>query len=697
MNLLDLMVRVGVEDDASEDVESISDGIIGKLGSAAKTAAKALGAMWATSKVVEFGKAAFDSYSQLQQLEGGVSKLFGDSAQTVMDNAQQAFGSIGVSANEYMQQVTSFSAALINDLGNDTAEAARLSDVAMTSMADNVSIFGSDMQSIQNAYQGFAKQNYTMLDNLKLGYGGTKTEMERLIADANEYAASIGQASDLSIDSFADVVQAIDLIQQKQGIAGNAAAEASKTIEGSLNATKAAWQNLVAEFGKPDADIGARIADMFTAIMGEGGEGGLLRNVTNEVGVIVGNMVGAISNGVEQGFEWLVANGPSIALDAVNGIIDAMTSATESIEAFDLSQLFADMDIGGIAEKVSELFGNVIEIFNEWSPDIAEAAGQLMTSIGEFVSTNGPVIMEKVGEILGNIGSWIVEHGPELVGAAAEVLASIVDWAVSHGPEIVEAIAGIVGNIVEWLIQNGPTILAAAGEMISNIGLAIAEHGPQILNNIGIVIGMVIGYVAHAAAEMFTAAVEFVGGLVNGSTEEGERAREWFAQLPQMLRSAFGNVSSLLLGAGYEIISGLWEGMKSAWSGLTDWISGLGSWIAAHKGPKQYDLALLVPNGQWIMQGLDKGLRSSIPQIQKTLDDVTDMMNVSASFGTSASFGNKLQSASVAPNGGTVYNNYYIDAHAVTDERVASAVLTIVNQAETFREMGVTETGVANG
>ena len=242
MNLLDLFVHVGARDEASPQIEEISNNLIGKLAGAATTAAKALAGAFAVKKAVDFGKAVFDAYSQFQQLEGGVNKLFGeDDAKTVMDNAQRAFGNIGISANDYMQQVTSFSAALISDLGGNTERAAELSNTAMTSMADNVSIFGSDMQSVQNAYQGFAKQNYTMLDNLKLGYGGTKTEMERLIADANEYAASIGEASDLSINSFADIVQAIDLIQQKQKIAGNASAEASKTIEGSMNATKAAW------------------------------------------------------------------------------------------------------------------------------------------------------------------------------------------------------------------------------------------------------------------------------------------------------------------------------------------------------------------------------------------------------------------------------------------------------------------------
>lgn len=168
MNLLDLFVKVGVNDEASSEVEQLSSNMVGKIGSAAATVGKALAGAFAVKKVYDFGKAAFDAYAEFEQLEGGVGKLFGDAAGTVMDNAQQAFASMGLSANDYMSQVTSFSAALINDLGGDTAKAAELSDTAMKSMADNVSIFGSDVESVQNAYQGFAKQNYTMLDNLSI-------------------------------------------------------------------------------------------------------------------------------------------------------------------------------------------------------------------------------------------------------------------------------------------------------------------------------------------------------------------------------------------------------------------------------------------------------------------------------------------------------------------------------------------------
>ena len=261
MNLLDLFIKIGVKDEASGKIEGISSGAIAKasaMGQAMYDATK-----FVASKAVDAGKAivggAVEGYASYEQLAGGVKKLYGDASNTVMRFAQDAYKTSGMSANQYMEQATSFSAALVSSLGGDTAAAARQTDVAMRAISDNVNTFGSDMDSVQNAFQGFAKQNYTMLDNLKLGYGGTKQEMERLIADANAYAAANGKAADLSIDSFSDIVTAIELIQEKQGIAGTTAKEAATTIEGSIAMTKAAWANLLAEFGKEDGDVGKRV------------------------------------------------------------------------------------------------------------------------------------------------------------------------------------------------------------------------------------------------------------------------------------------------------------------------------------------------------------------------------------------------------------------------------------------------------
>ena len=209
---------------------------------------------------------AFWNYASYEQLVGGVDKLFGDSSKQLQSYAAMAYKTSGMSANQYMEQATSFSAALINSLDGDTSKAADLTDVAMRAMSDNVNTFGSNAQDVQNAIQGISRENYTMLDNLKLGYAGTKQGFSELVADANAYAESIGQTGDLTTDSFADAIRAIDLIQQKQGIAGTTAAEASGTLEGSINQAKAAWDNFLTSFGTDAATVTDRAEQLFDSL-----------------------------------------------------------------------------------------------------------------------------------------------------------------------------------------------------------------------------------------------------------------------------------------------------------------------------------------------------------------------------------------------------------------------------------------------
>ena len=222
------------------------------------------------SAMVDVGKQALDSYAQYEQLTGGVETLFGDSAKVVEGYANEAYKTAGLSANEYMSTVTSFSASMLQSLGNDTQKSAEYSNRAVIDMSDNANKMGTSMEMIQNAYQGFAKQNYTMLDNLKLGYGGTKGEMERLIADANKVKEANGEMADLSIDSFADVTEAIHIIQTEMGITGTTSKEASVTIEGSVNSMKSAYQNLLTGLANGNADMGQLVQNLVDSVITAG-------------------------------------------------------------------------------------------------------------------------------------------------------------------------------------------------------------------------------------------------------------------------------------------------------------------------------------------------------------------------------------------------------------------------------------------
>lgn len=261
MNLLDLFVKISVDDgdvdkgfsETSNKAETLAGKLKGGLVTAAKVGGAAIAA--AGAAVVAITKQAVENYGEYEQLVGGVETLFKSSADTVMQYAANAYQTAGMSANEYMTTVTAFSASLLQSMGGDTDAAAEKANLAITDMSDNANKMGSSMESIQNAYQGFAKQNYTMLDNLKLGYGGTKEEMQRLLDDANALNAAQGNYTNYTIDSYADIVDAIHTVQTEMGITGTTQLEASTTIQGSIASMKAAYENFITGLGDENADM----------------------------------------------------------------------------------------------------------------------------------------------------------------------------------------------------------------------------------------------------------------------------------------------------------------------------------------------------------------------------------------------------------------------------------------------------------
>lgn len=555
MNLLDLMVKIGVDDQASSKVEGITSGAIARgvaMGNAMWDVTKQVaGAVSSAAKSVVGG--AVEAYSTYEQMVGGVDKLFGDASGKLQQYAAQAYQTSGMSANQYMEQATSFSAALINSLGGDTARAADMADVAMRAMSDNVNVFGSNMQDVQNAFQGFAKQNYTMLDNLKLGYGGTKEEMQRLIDDANAYAASIGQASDLSIDSFSDIVTAIELVQEKQGIAGTTAKEAAGTIEGSVNMAKAAWENLLTSLADPDADVGALVGNLLGAV------DNVVANVAPRVGQVFTTVVSYLPTAVSQVGQTLL---PVVA-DAAARLVGAAASALGTVREY----------LAGV----------------DW-------AGEAQSLIAGIASVVGP-LLSQAAQLL-----------PYLLVAVAQLMVGVMTYMSEHAQEIVDALTMVIQLLATAIGDNLPTILAAAVTLFLALATAVINDAPQILAAIGTLLMQAVAAVAGAVGQMLSAGLEFVGGLLSGATQKGAEVVKWFAGLPGRILSALGDLGGLLVDAGRSVIDGFLSGLKGAWDGVTGFVGGIADWIASHKGPIEYDRRLLVPHGRAIMAGLGDGL-----------------------------------------------------------------------------------------
>ena len=436
-----------------------------KLGGTLKGIGVAVGAVVvaAGAAAVALGKEVVSAFADYEQLVGGVDTLFKDSSAAVQEYANNAFKTAGISANEYMETVTGFSASLIQSLGGDTEKAARYADMAITDMSDNANKMGTDMQSIQNAYQGFAKQNYTMLDNLKLGYGGTKQEMERLLADAGKIA---GVKFDIS--SYADVVEAIHVMQESMGIAGTTALEAEQTISGSINAMGAAWQNLLVGFGDPDADMGALTKSLVDAF----------QNVVKNITPVIENLVQALPVAFKALLPAISSMLPmllEVATGLLTQVIDAIVASLPAL---------IPVAVGALLTIADALIGNL--------PLLIEAAIQIIVSLAEGLAESLPELIPAAVDAIITIVETLIDNVYMLVDAAIEIIIALADGLITALPILIEKAPEIVINLLGALIENAPKGLAAGIELIGkliegiwSVIVSVVKAGADVVGKIG--------------------------------------------------------------------------------------------------------------------------------------------------------------------------------------------------------------------
>ena len=450
MNLLDLYAKITMDtsgyekglDDASSKASGFASKLKSGLATAAKVGAAAMTA--AAAGVAALTKVSIDQYAEYEQLVGGVDTLFKTASDKVQQYAASAYKTAGMSANEYMNTVTSFSASLLQSLGGDTEKAAQKADQAITDMADNANKMGTSMEMIQNAYQGFAKQNYTMLDNLKLGYGGTKEEMQRLLDDAEKLS---GMKYDLS--SYADIVDAIHVVQTEMGITGTTAKEAAETISGSLAATKAAWKNLMTGFGDENANISELVNNVVDSAMTAAG------NIIPRIGHILSGMADAVVEFApliaEKGKELLVNLGDGI-LAEVPSFVAKLPEIIAAFINFINGQLPEILN-AGITFLGKFAFGIISAI-----PDMVEKLPAVISAITKFVVDNFPLILRKGAELIGQLAMGILGAVPEMVTKLPSVVTAIVDalksgWTLmkNAGKYLLEGLWNGIADKVQWL------------------------------------------------------------------------------------------------------------------------------------------------------------------------------------------------------------------------------------------------------
>ena len=460
MNLLDLFVKISVQDEASENVETLSGKFKNGLATAAKVGAAAVGA--AATGIAVLTKNALNNYAEYEQLVGGVDTLFKDSSAKVQEYAANAYKTAGLSANEYMDTVTSFSASLLQSLGGDTEAAADMANVAITDMSDNANKMGTDMASIQNAYQGFAKQNYTMLDNLKLGYGGTKEEMQRLIDDANALNASQGKYTNYSIESYADIVSAIHDVQVEMGIYETTTDEASTTIQGSVSSMKAAWGNLLVGIADDNANF---------------------KTLT------------------EQFVDSLVTVGENI-IPRINIIIQGLTQL--------------------ITEASQTIIPLAVQILLENLPSIVASGMDLIIALVSGILDNIDMLIDCVLEMVDVIVDKLIDNLPKLIDGGIRLIAALANGLIRAIPNLVSKIPQIISSIVKGLISGIPAIFDVGKNIVEGLWNGIKSMGSWVSGKVKDFFGGIVGGVKdflgiHSPSKVFAG----IGGFMAEGLGEG--------------------------------------------------------------------------------------------------------------------------------------------------------------------------------
>lgn len=525
--------------------------VLGKIGSAVNAAVKASAAAVgaASAGVAALGTACINAYADYEQLVGGVETLFKDSADTIQTYADNAYKTAGLSANEYMETVTSFSASLLQSLDGDTEKAAAAADLAITDMADNANKMGTAMESIQYAYQGFAKQNYTMLDNLKLGYGGTKEEMQRLLADAEKLS---GVKYDLS--SYADIVEAIHVIQTEMGITGTTAKEASTTIQGSVASMKAAWANLMVGMADDTQNFDMLLSNFIESI------GTVADNLLPRIGVVIegmGKLVAGLAPKIASALPTLtnelLPNLVELGVQSISALVQGIQENGDSLAAGALSI------VGTLAEGIAELL-----------PMVADTAASLAVSLADGLTESLPNIIPIAIETISTLVENLTENANTIIDAGIQIIIALGEGLIAALPQLIETIPQIVINIANVINDNAPRLIKTALYLIGQLAIGLIKAIPTLIANIPQIIHAIVE--AFMAFQWLNLGKQLIEGVANGVKKAGESmataAKNTFSKFKSKLAGV--EVASELKNIGKHIIDGIVGGIKSSLSKIAN-------------------------------------------------------------------------------------------------------------------------------
>lgn len=590
---------------------SISEALGGEADSAGKSAGNTLGSSLASTvkKVIVaagIGKAfkqAISEGANLEQSLGGVETLFKDSADQVKKYANEAYKTAGLSANSYMEQVTSFSASLLQSLGGDTSKAADAANSAVIDMADNANKMGTSIESIQDAYQGFAKQNYTMLDNLKLGYGGTKTEMERLLADAEKISGV-----HYDINNLNDVYSAIHVIQGELGITGTTAEEAASTISGSLASMKSAFSNvlgMLATGGDLKSALKALEETVFTFVSGN------LAPMVARIFAGLPEILNSVLSMAVRGINLLANNADAIlqmGIDVVTGLASSIISALPYLAeaALNLIASFGSALINTDWIQIgNDFISGLRDSMSVASGEIFGTDTSIISSVMNSITQHLPDVLNKGIEIVTTLVNGILQNLPSLILGAGQLISQFVDFILSNLPTILEAGANLLLNFVQGITENLPEIVKSAASTITEFLLTIGKHLPEILSTGAKILGKLIKGLISAIPDLIKSIPKIISGIADTLSKH-----DWH-------------------GLGSDILAGIGKGITSSVSSVVE---------AAKKAAKSIFDAVedffkigspskLMRDeiGRWIPAGIAVGIEKNLDPVTDAMDEITKL------------------------------------------------------------------------
>ena len=603
MNLFELFVKIGVDtseadkgiDETGKKTSGLGEKI--KNGLAAVGKAAVVGVTAAATAIGTIGTKAIQAYADYEQLVGGVETLFKDSQDKVMEYANNAYKTAGLSANEYMETVTSFSASLLQSLGGDTDAAAEKANLALTDISDNANKMGTDMTSIKNAYQGFAKANYTMLDNLKLGYGGTQAEMQRLLEDAEKLS---GVKYDIS--SYADIVDAIHVVQTEMGITGTTAKEAASTIQGSFGMVKAAWQNLVTGLADPDQDLGTLVGNFTDSVVIAGDNlipriqellpriveavTSLLGTVSEQLPTLLGSVLPSLIEGATSLVAGLMAAIPavlSVLGDVAPTVIGVLVPALIDLLP-QIVQTGVDVVISlvqGISDALPELIPAATEAILEivdalTSPDnlgnVIDAAFAIIVALVDGIMDAIPRIIDVAPKIIANLVAAIIVNFPKIIETGVKIIMSLADGLIKALPQLAAAAPKLIIQIVQGLISNLPQIILAGPQIISALIEGLIDGIPDLIMAIPTLITSIVD--TFLGYDWGSIGGNIVDGIKNGFLRMWDNLKRAVSDMVNGLVSGVKNIlgiaspSKVFAGIGGYMAEGLGQGFDREMAGV---------------------------------------------------------------------------------------------------------------------------------